>query len=75
MIMEVIMKYNMNEKTKYMTEETKKCFEWLCNEIDKPMYTHPRIYCTVDGIDNCNDCSLSNYGRDCKNSPIEETKE
>lgn len=27
-------------------------------------------YCTNSGVESCNECSMVNYGRDCRNNPI-----
>ncbi len=32
---------------------------------------HPE-YCTHKVVTNCRECSLSSYGRDCRNNPIPE---
>jgi len=29
------------------------------------------LYCTCPGVADCAECSLSSYGRDCQNEPIE----
>lgn len=30
------------------------------------------LYCSQRDVDFCNDCSLVNYGRDCKNNKVEK---
>jgi len=41
--------------------------EWVRNQVIAALKSS---YCTQNACD-CNSCSLSNYGRDCQNNPIE----